>query len=110
LVTAMNEQAPPDPNGEAELALEQVPAAGTEEGLLKLSGPLARMPVELDVAVAVRNFRVRNLLILEPGQVIETEWGHGEDVPLTSGKVQLAWSEFEVVDDSNLAVRVTRLI
>jgi hypothetical protein len=29
-------------------------------------------------------------------------------MPLTSGKVQLAWSEFEVVD-TQLAVRVTRL-
>jgi flagellar motor switch protein FliN/FliY len=70
---------------------------------------MARLPVELDVSVAVREFRVRNLLALEPGQVIETEWGHGEDVPLASGDVQLAWSEFEVVD-SQLAVRVTRLV
>jgi len=29
-------------------------------------------------------------------------------VPLASGKVQLAWSEFEVVD-TQLAVRITRL-
>jgi flagellar motor switch protein FliM len=69
---------------------------------------MARLPVELDVAVPVREFRVRNLLALSPGQVIETEWGHGEDVPLASGEVQLAWSEFEVVD-SQMAVRVTRL-
>ncbi len=34
--------------------------------------------------------------------------GHGEDVPLSAGDVQLAWSEFEVVD-TQLAVRVTRL-
>lgn len=69
---------------------------------------MARLPVELDVAMPVREFRVRNLLALSPGQVIETEWGHGEDVPLASGEVQLAWSEFEVVD-SQMAVRVTRL-
>jgi len=66
------------------------------------------LPVELDVSVAVREFRVRNLLALEPGQVIETQWSHGVDVPLSSGEVQLAWSEFEVVD-SQLAVRITRL-
>jgi hypothetical protein len=30
-------------------------------------------------------------------------------MPLASGQVQLAWSEFEVID-SQLAVRVTRLI
>jgi flagellar motor switch/type III secretory pathway protein FliN len=56
----------------------------------------------------VRDFRVRHLLALEPGHVIESLWQHGDDVPLTAGEVQLAWSEFEVIDDQ-LAVRVTRL-
>jgi len=79
-----------------------------EGAKIKLTAPVARLPVELDVAVPVRDFRVRNLLALEPGQVIETHWPHGEDMPLAAGNVQLAWSEFEVVD-SQLAVRVTRL-
>jgi hypothetical protein len=64
--------------------------------------------VELDVAIPVREFRVRNLLALESVQVIETQWAHGEDMPLASGEVQLAWSEFEVVE-SELAVRNTLL-
>jgi flagellar motor switch/type III secretory pathway protein FliN len=67
-----------------------------------------RLPVELDVAVPAQEFRVRNLLALEPGQVIGTHWAHSEDVPLASGDVQLAWTEFEVVD-TQLAVRITRL-
>jgi len=67
-----------------------------------------RLPVELDVAIPAREFRVRNLLALEHGQVIETRWAHGEDVPLAAGNVQLAWTEFEVVE-TQLAVRVTRL-
>jgi flagellar motor switch/type III secretory pathway protein FliN len=93
-------------------ALEQalVPsshAAQEGEGLA-LTASLARLPVELDVSIPVRGFRVRNLLALEPSQLIESDWGHGEDVPLAAGAVQLAWSEFEVVD-TQLAVRVTRL-
>ena len=72
------------------------------------TSPAARLPVELDVSVPVREFRVRNLLALELDMVIETRWGHEKDVPLGSGDVQLAWSEFEVVD-TQLAVRVTRL-
>jgi flagellar motor switch protein FliM len=64
--------------------------------------------VELDVTVPVRDFRVRSLLAMEPGQVIESEWALGEDMPLSAGHVQLAWSEFEVMD-TILAVRVTRL-
>jgi hypothetical protein len=68
----------------------------------------ARLPVGLSVALPVRNFRVLNLLSMESGVVVETQWAQGEDLPLTSGAVQLAWTEFEVVD-TRLAVRVTRL-
>jgi hypothetical protein len=93
-------------------ALEQalVPSAhAPQEGEgIALTPALGRLPVELDVSVPVRGFRVRNLLALEPSQLIESGWGHGEDVPLAAGAVQLAWSEFEVVD-TELAVRVTRL-
>jgi flagellar motor switch protein FliN/FliY len=83
-------------------------AAIAEHEPLRLSPPLERLPVGLVVAVPVREFRVRHLLAMTPGALIETQWGHGEDLPLTSGDVQLAWSEFEVVD-TRLAVRVTRL-
>lgn len=79
----------------------------SEEAVSPVS-PGSLLPVELDVSVPVRQFRVRNLLALETGTVVESEWGHGSDVPLASGNVLLAWSEFEVVD-SRLAVRVTRL-
>ncbi len=101
----------PAPNASV-IAAEQalVPAAhGSTEGAgISLRAPVARLPVELDVSVPVRNFRVRNLLALEASQVIESGWGHGDDVPLAAGAVQLAWSEFEVVE-TQLAVRVTRL-
>lgn len=70
--------------------------------------PISLLPVELDVAVPVRGFRVRRLLALEPGQLIESQWGSGEDVPLATGDVQLAWCEFEVIE-TQLAVRITRL-
>jgi flagellar motor switch/type III secretory pathway protein FliN len=82
--------------------------AVTELEALRLSPPLERLPVGLVVSVPVREFRIRNLLAMAPGELIETQWGHGEDLPLSSGDVQLAWSEFEVVD-TRLAVRVTRL-
>jgi flagellar motor switch protein FliN/FliY len=64
--------------------------------------------VALGVTVPVREFRVRQLLALAPGQVIETQWSHGDDLPLSAGDVQVAWSEFDVVENQ-LAVRVTRL-
>lgn len=81
-------------------------AFGSEETAFR--APITQLPVELDVVVPVREFRVRQLLALAPGEVIETQWSHGEDLPLSAGQVQLAWSEFEVVE-TRLAVRITRL-
>lgn len=113
-ISPVQEGAPglaPESGPALEVALEKalVPSEGHGEASLVAPGsPLARLPVEVDVSVAVRPFRVRHLLALEPGQIIETQWCNGQDVPLAAGEVQLAWSEFEVVD-SELAVRLTRL-
>ena len=97
------------------------PAESPEQALVTSAQPVetelfippntlaARLPVEVDVSIPVRDFRVRNLLALEPGAVVTSQWEHGEDVPLSSRAVQLAWSEFEVAD-AQLAVRLTRLV
>ncbi len=75
---------------------------------LTLTQPLTRLPVELEVGVPARDFRVHTLVGLGRGQVIETQWEATGDLPLAAGNVQLAWSEFEVVD-TRMAVRITRL-
>ncbi|HUB17774.1 MAG TPA: FliM/FliN family flagellar motor C-terminal domain-containing protein [Acidobacteriaceae bacterium] len=69
---------------------------------------LDRLPMQVDVMVRVHPFRVRDLLSMEKGTVVETVHEHTQDVPLHSGGVLLLWSEFEVLDQ-RLAVRVTRL-
>jgi len=100
--------APPlstEPEPASSLAL--VPSVLEEDEERRLSSPVAHLPVEIDVLIPVREFRVRNLLALAPGHVIESHWANGEDLPLAAGDVQLAWSEFEVID-AQLAVRVTR--
>lgn len=87
------------------LSPAELPVPGQQ---LALSPPVARLPVEMDVVVPVRAFRVRDLLNLAAGTVIATQWVNGDDLPLQAGSVQLAWTEFEVVD-TQLAVRITRL-
>lgn len=98
------------PQGGAAQALVPVPPtlqnAIPDEDLELLR--VAHLSVELDVTIPIQEFRVRHLLALEPGTVIPSQWSYGEDVPLSAGRVQLARSEFEVVDDQ-LAVRITRL-
>jgi flagellar motor switch/type III secretory pathway protein FliN len=97
------------PNETHEQALVPSPPSPEAEPFIPPHSLAARLPVEVDVAIPLRGFRVRNLLALDTGTVVESQWGHGDDVPLGSGDVQLAWSEFEVVD-TQLAVRLTRLV
>ena len=78
------------------------------ELLMAQDSAVARLPVELEVGVPVRGFRVSHLLALAPGGIVESQWSHGEDLPLAAGPVHLAWTEFEVVD-TQLGARLTRL-
>lgn len=74
-----------------------------------MSALVSRLPVEVDVAVPIRKFRVRDLLTLADGAVIASQWIQGDDLPLAAPGTQLAWTEFEVIDQK-LAVRITRLV
>jgi flagellar motor switch/type III secretory pathway protein FliN len=99
------ESAAGSPSGPTALARTEAP----EPPRSIVDDPAIRaIPVQVDVAVPVRNFRVRNVLALAPGTVIESRWSHSEDLPLAAGDVQLAWCEFEVIE-TQLGVRITRL-
>jgi flagellar motor switch/type III secretory pathway protein FliN len=69
---------------------------------------LSKLPLKLMVSVPLHGFKVRDLLALRPGVMISSGWLSSEDVPLMVGGVQLAWSEFEVVEQ-RMAIRLTRL-
>jgi flagellar motor switch protein FliN/FliY len=109
LPTQLEEQHRSGPNETAEPGLVPLPPAVEAEMLIPPQSIAARLPVEVEVGIPVKGFRVRNLLALGPGAVVESEWKQGDDMPLAAGEVQLAWSEFEVID-ARLAVRLTRLV
>jgi flagellar motor switch/type III secretory pathway protein FliN len=69
---------------------------------------LSQLRMSMTAGIVLKGFKVRDLLRLEPGQVVESAWPETEDVPLCVGQVQVAWSEFEVMDQ-RLVVRLTRL-
>jgi flagellar motor switch protein FliN/FliY len=109
LPTQLEEKRRSGPNEAAEQALVPLPHPVETEMLIPPHSVAARLPVEVEVGIPLKGFRVRNLLALGPGVVVASEWGQGEDMPLAAGDVQLAWSEFEVID-TQLAVRLTRLV
>ncbi len=69
---------------------------------------LEHLEVKIQVGVALKHFRVRELLALRIGQVFESYSPAVEGVPVRIGELQLGWSEFEVLDQ-RLALRLTRL-
>ena len=111
--TTANSVSTPAPAGTADglttEALIPSPQGGLPGDPLPANPLAMRLPVELEVAIPLRDFRVRTLLALRTGALVESQWVHGEDVPLGSADVQLAWTEFDVVD-TQLAVRLTRLV
>jgi flagellar motor switch protein FliN/FliY len=109
LPTQLEEQRRTGANEAAGQGLVPVSPAVEAEMLISPQSVAARLPVEVEVGIPVKGFRVRNLLALGPGAVVESEWKQGDDMPLAAGEVQLAWSEFEVID-ARLAVRLTRLV
>lgn len=69
---------------------------------------LSRMTVVAIAGIPLRGFKIGDLLRLKPGELIVSDWQHTEDVPVRAGRIQVAWSEFEVADQ-RLMVRLTRL-
>jgi flagellar motor switch protein FliM len=69
---------------------------------------LSRVPETLTALIPLRQFTVRSLLLLDKGQMIESDSPLNEDIPMKIGAVQIAWGEFEVVEHV-MALRVTRV-
>ena len=69
---------------------------------------LSRLPLRLRVGVALPRFKVRDLLTLACGELVQSAWSSTTDVPVVVGSAQLSWAEFEVVEQ-RMAIRITRL-
>ncbi len=67
-----------------------------------------RLPCSLTLELSVPAFTVRDLLRLEKGVVIDTNWSQSTDIPLRANGCLIGWTEFEVVGE-RLAVRITEL-
>jgi flagellar motor switch/type III secretory pathway protein FliN len=70
--------------------------------------PVLDLPCRLTVDLALPHFKVADVLHLQPGTVMDTDWRVTRDLPLRVNGTLLGWSQFEVVGE-RLAVRVTEL-
>lgn len=67
------------------------------------------LPCQLNVALDVPHFTVRDLLELGVNSVVDTRRREGSHVPVLVNNVMVAWAEFDVID-GRLAVRMTEMV
>jgi flagellar motor switch/type III secretory pathway protein FliN len=70
---------------------------------------LSWLPCDITLDLPVARFRVRDLLQLRAGTVVETCYSRGAEIPLRANGQLIGWAEFEPVAD-HIGVRVTELI
>jgi flagellar motor switch protein FliM len=70
---------------------------------------LSQLSVLLTVHIHLQRIKVRDLLRLDRGQLLESSWSQTTDVPVAVGDRRLCWGEFEV-SGQQIGVRVTQLI
>ena len=69
---------------------------------------LGWLPCQLSLELPVARFTVRELLRLEPGQIVSTDCSRGAEVPLRANGQVIGWAEFEAVGD-HIGARITEL-
>lgn len=83
---------------------KESPKEGLDEGWHKIQNVRCSIVAEMDV----RGFTVRDLLLLQPGSVVNTRQSVRGRIALLANGSFIAWGEFDVVSD-RLGVRFTEL-
>ena len=84
-------------------------AASTTSSLNAARLPfLSSLPIRVDVKIPILSFRLKDLLGLQKGTILKTNWSLAGDLPVAAGTTRLLWAEFAVADQQ-LTVRVTRV-
>jgi flagellar motor switch/type III secretory pathway protein FliN len=69
---------------------------------------LGWLPFELSLELPLAQFRVRDLVRLQQGGIVQTSRSAGTEIPLRANGQVIGWAELEPLGD-HLAARVTEL-
>lgn len=69
---------------------------------------LSWLPCDLTLDLPLARFKVRDLVQLRVGAVVETCYSRGAEIPLRANGELIGWAEFEPVAD-HIGVRITEL-
>jgi flagellar motor switch protein FliN/FliY len=68
----------------------------------------AWLPCSLTLDLPIPGFTIGDLLRMESGTVLNSQWNQTADIPLRVNGELVGWTEFEVIG-TTLAVRITEL-
>jgi flagellar motor switch/type III secretory pathway protein FliN len=69
-------------------------------------GNMLDLPCELTLDLPIPGFTLGDLLRIESGTLLETNWSNGHDIPVRINGQVAAFAEFEVVNNY-IAARIT---
>ncbi len=69
---------------------------------------LSWLPCSLTLDLPIPGFTIGDLLRMESGTVLNSQWNQTADIPLRVNGELVGWTEFEVIG-TTLAVRITEL-
>lgn len=87
----------------------QTRTAETVAPLREIWPEALELPCNLDVALDVPHFTVRDLLSISVNSLVDTRRREGAHVPVLVNGVMVGWAEFDVID-GRLAVRMTEMV
>jgi flagellar motor switch/type III secretory pathway protein FliN len=90
---------------ETAATLSKINAAAVPDELWEAVGPL---PALISVDMRARRFTLRDLLLLEPGTVLEAVASATDQVPVSVNGELIGWARFEVLGRT-LGLRITDL-
>jgi len=67
------------------------------------------LPCTLSLELSLAPFTVRELLELQPGRVLVTQWSSGGEVPLRADGQVIGWAELEPAGE-RIGARITELV
>lgn len=96
-----------------ETPIETVPPIATEQAITDEQNPaqeewtyLAHLPIPLTVSIPLPSITLGELMKLEAGKVLVSQWAINREVPLMAGETFLALVDFERAGDQ-LGVRIS---
>jgi len=84
-------------------------AGGTDEGPPLALGPFLDVPLRVQIELGRSSIRLRDMLHLEPGAVIELRKMTGEHADVVVGNVAVARAEM-IVSDEFLVARIAQIL